>query len=412
MKNRTAGLLTGILCASLIFGGAGFASRTAYAADESAAAAESTAEANTFTTENGVLSIALPSESWKEIADPAKWVVLSNGVDTITVEHYANGEKLPDIAVADPHYTNVYEAIYSTQNEVFLITGYVANQESIEDITKAIMSVKVLKYNTKQAVKKDTVDAKQFTIREINKTYYVNADGVNVRSGCSVSDPIIGGLNKGNSVNVRGAVQYNGADYGWYQIDFNQGTGYVAKDFLSETAPADAAEAIIYTGNVMTIYDEAGKAITVYEANDGYWYDKSGTKYLEVGDGSVFVIYGNESRSFSIYNPANNSGYTGASVTVYDANNYAITIYEMQDGTWWDNNGNKYTHGDGMNFYGPGGALYTANGSIFDPTMGNAEDSTEYDSSDYEEPSAEEAAADEAVLEENGGGDAGSSYQE
>ena len=157
-----------------------------------------------FTTENGVLSIKLPAEDWKEITDPTRWVVLSNGVDMITIDHFSNGEKLPDITVADSHYTNVYEAIYSTQNEVFLITGFVANEESITEVCNAIMSVKVLKYNTKQAVKKVAVEAKQFTIREINKTFYVTSDGVNVRSGCSVSDPIIGGLHKGNAVNVRG----------------------------------------------------------------------------------------------------------------------------------------------------------------------------------------------------------------
>lgn len=393
MKNRTASIITGLLCASLIFGGAGFAAHTAYAADASdtsstSSTSETAAEENVFTTENGVLSIKLPAEDWKEITDPTRWVVLSNGVDVITIDHFSNGEKLPDVNVADSHYTNVYEAIYSTQNEVFLITGFVANEDSITEVCNAIMSVKVLKYNTKQAVKKVAVEAKQFTIREINKTYYVTSDGVNVRSGCSVSDPIIGGLNKGNAVNVRGAVQYNGADYGWYQIDFGQGTGYVAADFLSETAPAAPAAPvndIIYTGRVVTIYDAAGTAITVNEANDGYWYDRNGTKYLEVGDGSVYVIYGNENESFSIYNPANNSSYTGASVTIYDANDYAITIYEMTDGTWWDNNGNKYTHGDGMNFYGPGGELYTANGSIFDPTMGAPEETTEYDDTNYEE---------------------------
>ena len=197
--------------------------------------------------------------------------------------------------------------------------------------------MKLLKHNTKQAVKKsDAVDMKQFSVREINKTYYVNADGVNVRSGCSVSEPIIGGLNRGNAVYVRGAVQYSGEDFGWYQIDFNQGIGYVAKDFLSEKASTDtAAKDLIYTGNVITIYVENDSPLTLYEATDGYWYDKFGTKYVEVGDGSYFNVYGSD-QSYSIYNPANNSGYTGASVTVYDEYGYAYTIYEMADGSWWE----------------------------------------------------------------------------
>ena len=110
---------------------------------------------------------------------------------------------------------------------------------------------------------------------------------------------------------VRGAVQYSGEDFGWYQIDFNQGIGYVAKDFLSEKASTDtAAKDLIYTGNVITIYVENDSPLTLYEATDGYWYDKFGTKYVEVGDGSYFNVYGSD-QSYSIYNPANNSGYTG-----------------------------------------------------------------------------------------------------
>ena len=418
MKRRTAGMIAGILCGALVFGYAGFASHTAYAADVT-----DTAEAeagNTFTTENGVLSINLPTEDWKEIMDLSSWVVLSNGVDMITIDHYANGEKLPDISVADSHYTNVYEAAVSTQNEVFLITGFVASEDSVEDVCNAIMSAKVLKHNTKQAVNKNSaVDIKQFTVREINKTYYVNADGVNVRSGCSISEPIVGGLNRGNAVNVRGEVQYNGADYGWYQIDFNQGIGYVAKDFLSETAPADAAaQDLIYTGNVVTIYVEDDSPLTLYEATDGYWYDKFGTKYVEVGDGSYFNVYGSD-QSYSIYNPANNSGYTGASVTVYDEYGYAYTIYEMADGSWWDTNGNQYGRGDGKYFVGPGNQPYSADGSIFDPDMAaggyagsNYEEDYDggYAGSNYEE--LEGGYAGSNYEEEDAGGYAGSNYED
>ena len=80
------------------------------------------AAAETFTSEDGVLSIELPNENWREITDVNKWIALSDGGNSITVEHYSNGEKLPDITVADNHYVNVYQAVFSTQNEVFIIT--------------------------------------------------------------------------------------------------------------------------------------------------------------------------------------------------------------------------------------------------------------------------------------------------
>lgn len=304
MKNRIAGLMTGILCTSLIFGYTGVAASPVCAADETAAV-EAQAEENTFVTADGVLSVDLPSEEWKEITDPANWVVLGNGEDKITIDHYANGETLPAVIVADEKYPNVYEAAVSTKNEVFLITGYAVKEENVEDVFDAVMSARILKYDTKQAVKKE------------------------------------------------------------------------------------AAPALTFNGNTKTIYDGAGTAITVREATDGYWYDNAGTKYLEVGDGSYFVIYGSDGEGFSIYPPTQEE-FTGASVTVYSADGNAIVLREKTDWTWVDDNGNVYTHEEGMLFVGPGGEKFTANGSIFDPSMGTAEDNTEYDDSDYAEPSFEE----------------------
>ena len=71
------------------------------AAAEETAATETPAEAeNTYTSSDGVLSIELPNESWKEIMDPAHWIVLSDGANMITIDHFSNGEKLPETAIA------------------------------------------------------------------------------------------------------------------------------------------------------------------------------------------------------------------------------------------------------------------------------------------------------------------------
>ena len=77
------------------------------------AAAET--ETKTYTTSDGVLSIELSNDTWKQVEDPTKWVVLSDGDDVITIEHYSNGEKLPEMTVADDHYVNVYQAVVSTK---------------------------------------------------------------------------------------------------------------------------------------------------------------------------------------------------------------------------------------------------------------------------------------------------------
>ena len=52
---------------------------------------------NTFTTPDGILSIDLPAENWTALQDPSKWVALSDGSNMITIEHFSNGEDLPQI---------------------------------------------------------------------------------------------------------------------------------------------------------------------------------------------------------------------------------------------------------------------------------------------------------------------------
>ena len=40
----------------------------------------------TFTSQDGVLSINLPNENWKQVEDPTKWIALSDGDNIITIE--------------------------------------------------------------------------------------------------------------------------------------------------------------------------------------------------------------------------------------------------------------------------------------------------------------------------------------
>ena len=161
------------------------------------------AAAETFTTADGVLSIYLPDQDWKEIEDPSKWVTLSDGASVITIEHYANGEDLPAIAVANDQFVNVYQGTFSTQNEVFIITGYVTDAEDIPEIANSIVSAKVLKYDTKLAVKKDQAPAaSEYTVASVNKTMYVTADYLYVRESWSTDSKVIGGYANGDKVKV------------------------------------------------------------------------------------------------------------------------------------------------------------------------------------------------------------------
>ena len=329
------------------------------------------AAAETFTASNGILSIDLPNENWKEITDPQKWIALSDGANLITVEHVSNGETLPDITVADEHYVDVYEAAFSTQNEVFIVTGSVVDAAKIPEICNAIMSVKVLQYDTKQAVKKDTTSVSEFSVVPMNTTMKATS-GVYVRQGCSTDSAIIGALAEGDTVRVVGKVQRNGQDLGWYQISFGSGTGYVSASFLKEDAssatnatatptptPAPTQGGRQYTGSVRTIYDSDGEAVTVYQATDGNWYDTFGVRYTDL-DGYTFSS--EDGFKYTTNRPQTSSSAnqpTGSAITVYWGNSNTTTLTPYSDGYYYSaewvrysNNGDgTYTGADGTTLY-------------------------------------------------------------
>ena len=68
------------------------------------------------------------------LSDPNYWFVLSDGSNTITVNHLANGETLPAAAVAGGDTAAVCQTLVSTRNEVFVITGSAVKQEDLEVI--------------------------------------------------------------------------------------------------------------------------------------------------------------------------------------------------------------------------------------------------------------------------------------
>ena len=314
------------------------------------------AAAETFTTSDGVLSIELPNENWKELEDPTRWVALSDGGNVLTIDHFSNGEPLPAITVADDYYVNVYQAVYSTQNEVFIITGSVVNADKISEVANMILSTKVLKRDTKLAVRRESTPAvSEFSIVPADKTMYVSADGLNVRTGWSTDDQILGSFGNGAAVHVTGVVQRNGADYGWYQVSYGNVTGYVSSGFLSDKAPEQKKESEpTYSGSVKTVYAEDGSVITLYEAMDGFWHDKEGTAYTRISD-TEFQVYEGTKRVFTYditavtndYNPAdyaqanNNASY--GSATVYGEDGSVTTLYEGADGFWYDKGGTAYT---------------------------------------------------------------------
>ena len=260
----------------------------------------SCAFAETITTGDGVLSIETPDESWVQTTDPNYWFVISDGKNTITIDHLSNGEKLPEVDIAGSGYEAVYQAFVSTKNEVFVVKGMAAAQADLASIMETIGTVKVLKYDTKTAIQKETeASASQFGLRAIGATYYVTTDELNVRNGCSTDEASVGSLKYGEAVTVNGAVTKDGADFGWYQIQFNGGVAYVSSAFLSEKAPAEKAAEASNTAAQTSDKKAAGDGFDVFRKDgsyvgylvpysDGKFYIDGQVPFDNNGDGSFF----------------------------------------------------------------------------------------------------------------------------
>ena len=196
--------------------------------------AESTAV--TVTTPDGVLSVEVSKDEWKEKEDSGHWFEITDGKNSIMIDHLANGESLPDVKMAAEENEEICQTFISTKNEVFIVTGLADSREAFEDVIKTVGTIRILKYDTKTAIQKETQNAQttQSGINAINATYYVTTDELNVRSAPSSDSEVVGSLYKGEAVTVIGAVTKDGADTGWYQIQYTSKTKGWVLGSLSE----------------------------------------------------------------------------------------------------------------------------------------------------------------------------------
>ena len=265
--------------------------------------AASAVNAETVTSSDGVLSIELPAENWAQTTDPNYWFVVSDGKNTITVDHLSNGENLPSVMVANSFYPAVYQAFVSTENEVFVVKGLAATEEELESLMKTIGTIKVLKYDTKKAVEKAAAapSADQYGLKGMNAIYYVASDveELMVRGGYSTDSDILGTLYAGEEVAVEGMVTRNGEDYGWYKISYDGMEAYVNAMFLSTEQGAAASEAPATgaaassgqtsAGSSQTVYTEDGRVTVItFDPAAGAWKDANGLTYLEMAGALLY----------------------------------------------------------------------------------------------------------------------------
>ena len=256
-----------------------------------------TVSAETFTSSDGVISVETPDDGWVQTNDPNYWFTISDGKDTITIDHLSNGESLPAVQVADENYGAVYQAFVSTKNEVFVVKALAADAQDLESLMKMVGTIRVLKFDTKTAIQKSaSPQVSEFGLKPVNADYYCTGSDVNVRVGCSTDEASLGTLSKGQKVQVVGAVTRNGEDYGWYQISFNGSTGFVSSGFLSADQPAAQEPAQkksdsepYQLADGFTCYDSRGNVQGLLRPySDGLYYSNDMVAYADNGDGSYY----------------------------------------------------------------------------------------------------------------------------
>ena len=335
--------------------------------------------AQEFQSADGVMTIEAPDGNWEEVKNADAVMALTDGQDKIILEHYSNGEKLPAITVADSNYARTCQNVISTEDEVFIVTGYAEEKDGFPKIQKAVESMAVQKYGTKKKVKASSKTAgessgtqkadidktadKEMTkntgeasgVEDVSFTGWVKADQVNVRSDCTVDSGILGQVYLENTVSVTGYVESGKDGNSWYQIDYEGEPGYVAEEFLSDSPSTAELKGIELTDECVTIYRTDGSAAAyVYKSTDGNWYDGSGRPYEPDGDGMwTLTTDGSSWTEQAPESPADNA-VDEASVQDADGLN-SDTLYLGEDGVWRNEANGIYTdNGDGT-WTGPDG---------------------------------------------------------
>ena len=237
----------------------------------------------TFTTSDGVLSLELPDDSWQEIKDPETWVSLSNGSELITLLHYRNGDELPRPTVADDTYDNVCQTYLSNRNEVFIITGFAADEEHFEDVRDAMESVKINIKDTKQAVAgsgsgSSAGSSTENSVGSTKTLYYQNGNTVTITRYSDGSWKDDGGI--------------------VYTVDSDDGSVWTNSEGSRLTIydPWEAGELppASRTNTITLINEENGDSVIIYEDENGEWKDSQDNTYFLREDGLWMDPYGGE----------------------------------------------------------------------------------------------------------------------
>jgi hypothetical protein len=162
-------------------------------------------------------------------------------------------------------------------------------------------------------------------------------------------------------------VQKNGADTGWMQIDYNNGSGFVAGNYLTDTAPAQSSgsqssgsqQSQDTPNETYLVYSQgSGRPVNITGSN-GVFYDGDGNVFYAVGGGNFTDNYG---AYYSTTVPAS-APETSVVGLVSDGSGRPVTVMQNEDGTYSDEEGNTYHVQQDGSYSDDYGATYKVSGT-------------------------------------------------
>lgn len=344
--------------------------------------------AEEFKSKNGVVSVETQGNNWKVTEAEDSTMTLTDGENVITIQHFSNGEKLPEIEVADEEYAQVCQNIISTKDEVFVVTGFAADSADFKEVQDAVQSSVINKFGTKKSVKekdseinkKDlavnsergsdinqevngeiTADSStEYKVKSAAFTGWVDGSRVNVRSSYSTDSEILGQVYFQDVVFVTADVKNSDGNVEWYQIDYNGEEGYIAAAYISHSPTTAEMLGYVMTDEQKVIYLLDGSEICyVNKATNGNWYDGSGRQYIPDGYGNWTLSTDGSRWSETDPDPGTPADDAVDEVNIMDEGDYNRgTLYLGEDGVWRNvANGIFTDNGDGT-FTGMDGTIW------------------------------------------------------
>ena len=319
-----------------------------YDADENADDYDDMGEQDSvFYTGNGTIYISLPEDgdNWMEIYDPASWFAVTDGRDLITVDHLSDPDPDEEVEVEGEWFEEVYQTICYAGDDAFTVTGYVSDEDDADMIKDSVNSVQILEYepDDEEDTEEDTEeDSPDYDIREIDVMgYCTEPDGVNVRSGPSTDDTVIGDCSYGEQLYVAGMVTEEGADTGWLCVDYDGENGYIWGDFFSPGDPDEEDDDLSDNPEISGDYPYPGNTQVRLE-NKG-WYVAKLWVQIHYDNGGVLDYYTDsaaieQSKELWFDFPDNAHAVTLIlcfyDITGWDYDGPADYYDDLNDGTW------------------------------------------------------------------------------